>query len=99
MGRSSPVPWGTLEWPLQGWVTFLTGVLTALLGMAAARKTTSTTDISRAVLSGVYLHSLAGELAAAKVGPEALKAGDVTASLGLAYQDLSDKTLNTRVYR
>ena len=77
----------------------LTGVITALLGMAAARKTTSPTDISRAVLSGVYLHSLAGEIAAAEVGPEALKAGDVTASLGLAYQDLSDKSLSTRVHR
>ena len=76
----------------------LTGVLTALLGMAAARKTTSSTDITHAVLSGVYLHSLAGEIAASKVGPEALKAGDVTASLGLAYQNLSDQSLNTRVH-
>ena len=48
-------------------------------------------DILQAVLVGVYLHSLAGDLAALKVGPRSLTAGDVTAHLGKAYQALTEE--------
>jgi NAD(P)H-hydrate repair Nnr-like enzyme with NAD(P)H-hydrate dehydratase domain len=50
---------------------------------------TTPQEISQAVLVGVYLHSLAGDLAALAVGLRALTAGDVTAHLGQAYQALS----------
>ncbi|MFB3904592.1 MAG: NAD(P)H-hydrate dehydratase [Acidobacteriota bacterium] len=66
----------------------LTGVLTSLLGFCAAQKMTSPEQVTRAVIFGVYLHSLAGDLAAAAKGKEALTAGDIVEHLGAAYRQL-----------
>jgi NAD(P)H-hydrate epimerase len=66
----------------------LTGVLTALLGWYSAQKLINPEQVSRAVVLGVYLHALAGDLAAAERGPEALTAGDIIVHIGEAYQQL-----------
>lgn len=58
----------------------LTGVLTALLAQGYVS--------SEAALLGVYLHGLAGDLAARETGQEALVAGDVVGFLGKAYLSL-----------
>jgi NAD(P)H-hydrate epimerase len=60
----------------------LTGMLTALLaqGYTAAE----------AARLGVYLHGLAGDLAAAVTGEEALVAGDITTYLGRAFLNLKN---------
>ena len=67
----------------------LTGVLTSLLGQFAAQATTDEEDITKAVILGVYLHALAGDLVVAKVGQESLSASDVIRYLGKAYLELS----------
>jgi hydroxyethylthiazole kinase-like uncharacterized protein yjeF len=66
----------------------LTGVLTALLGYCSAQKQISPEQVSKTVILGVYLHSLAGDLAAAVKGPEALTSGDIVEHLGEAYRKL-----------
>ncbi len=75
----------------EGMGDVLTGIVTSLLGIFAARGMTTPSEISQAVLVGVYLHSLAGDLAALAVGSRALTAGDVTAHLGKAYQALTEE--------
>jgi NAD(P)H-hydrate epimerase len=60
----------------------LTGVLGALLARGI--------DVARAAPAAVYLHGLAGDLAAARVGEEALLAGDVIEALGEAFRRLAD---------
>jgi len=44
-----------------------------------------------AALLGVYLHGLAGDIAAAREGEEALTAGDLTANLGRAFLHLRNQ--------
>jgi NAD(P)H-hydrate epimerase len=61
----------------------LTGILTALLAQGYSPKS--------ACLLGVYLHGLAGDLAAAACGQEALIAGDLVEYLGAAWQTLAEK--------
>ncbi len=61
----------------------LTGILTSLLAQGYAP--------ADAALLGVFLHGRAGDLAAAQSGQEALIAGDLTASLGAAFQSLYPK--------
>ncbi len=58
----------------------LTGILTALLAQGYA-------SVEAAVL-GVYLHGLAGDLAAKKQGQEAVIAGDIIKNIGKAFQKL-----------
>lgn len=58
----------------------LTGMLTGLLAQGYSPRDTA--------LLGVYLHGLAGDLAAEELGQEALTAGDLTAFLGKAFQVL-----------
>lgn len=60
----------------------LTGVITGLLAQHY-----STAD---AAILGVYLHGLAGDLAADKIGYEAMIAGDIIAHLGEAFLYLHD---------
>lgn len=55
----------------------LTGILTALLAQGYTPE--------QASLLGVYLHGVAGDLAAADHSPESLIAGDITAYLGKAF--------------
>ena len=66
----------------------LTGVLTSLLGVYAVRGKTEPEQLTEALIVGVYLHSLAGDLAVEQTGEEALTAGDVIDHLGEAYLQL-----------
>ena len=59
----------------------LTGVIAALIGQGA--------DAFHAAVAGVYLHGVAGDLAAKKVGQVSLTAGDVLAHLPAAFQRVS----------
>lgn len=58
----------------------LTGIITGLLGQKYSPE--------HAAVLGVYLHGLAGDLAAASLSQEAMIAGDVVSHLGKAYQFL-----------
>jgi NAD(P)H-hydrate epimerase len=62
-------------------------VLTGILGALLARGI----DVSHAAPAAVYLHGLAGDLAAARVGEEALIAGDVVEALPGAFRRLTDE--------
>ncbi|MGV8134198.1 MAG: NAD(P)H-hydrate dehydratase [Mangrovibacterium sp.] len=55
----------------------LTGLILGLLAQPYSRED--------AALLGVYLHGLAGDIAAAHIGQEALTSGDLTESLGKAF--------------
>jgi NAD(P)H-hydrate epimerase len=57
----------------------LTGVIAALIGQGA--------DAFHAAVAGAYLHGLAGDLAAKKVGQLSLTAGDVLKTLPKAFMD------------
>lgn len=58
----------------------LTGILTGLLAQGY--------NAQEACLLGVYLHGLAGDIAATKYSEEAMLAGDITEQLGAAYRAL-----------
>ena len=58
----------------------LTGIITGLLAQGYAP--------SKAAIVGVYLHGLAGDLAAEKIGQQAMLAGDIVDNLGNAYKIL-----------
>jgi NAD(P)H-hydrate epimerase len=64
----------------------LTGIL---LGLKAQEYTALET-----CLLGVFLHGLAGDIAAEKCGYEALTAGDITNNLGKAFRKLITKEIN-----
>ncbi|HEV8585374.1 MAG TPA: NAD(P)H-hydrate dehydratase [Methylomirabilota bacterium] len=61
-------------------------VLTGILGALLARGL----EAAQAAPAGVYLHGLAGDVAAERVGEEALIAGDVVEALGEAFRRLAD---------
>jgi NAD(P)H-hydrate epimerase len=56
----------------------LTGMITSLLGQGYEPK--------QAAIAGVYLHALAGDMAAKRQGQEALIASDIIESIGFAYK-------------
>jgi NAD(P)H-hydrate epimerase len=58
----------------------LTGLLTGLLAQGYS-------PVETAIL-GVYLHGLAGDIAAGKFSQEAMIAGDIVGALGLAFLEL-----------
>jgi len=58
----------------------LTGVITGLLAQGYAPEV--------AALVGVFLHGLAGDIAAAKLSPEAMLAGDIVSKLGMAFMQM-----------
>lgn len=60
----------------------LTGIITGILAQGYAPL--------EAALLGVYLHGLAGDLAAKEWGQEAMVAGDITERLGAAYKAVLD---------
>lgn len=62
----------------------LTGILTGLLAQGYSSK--------HAAIMGVYLHGLAGDLAAGQSSQEALTAGDIITYLGKAFRQLSGKS-------
>jgi NAD(P)H-hydrate epimerase len=59
----------------------LTGILTALLSQSYAP--------GEAALLGVYLHGLAGDLAAASWSPESMLPSDLTDQLGAAFRQIA----------
>jgi ADP-dependent NAD(P)H-hydrate dehydratase / NAD(P)H-hydrate epimerase len=61
-------------------------VLTGILGALLARGI----DAAQAAPAAVYLHGLAGDVAAERVGHEALIASDVIEALGEAFRRLAD---------
>ena len=66
----------------------LTGVITSFLGQYRAQARVSPPEVTDAVVSAVYLHSLAGDLAAQRRGMESLAAGDIIDHLGSAFLQL-----------
>lgn len=60
----------------------LTGILTALLARGY--------EPSAACVAGVYLHGVAGDLAAAEMGMESMVAGDIVSHLPEAFRRLSE---------
>ncbi len=56
----------------------LTGILTSLLAQGYASM--------EAAIFGVYLHGLAGDIAAGKLSEEAMIAGDIIENLGKAFK-------------
>lgn len=61
----------------------LTGIILSLLGQGYSPEEAS--------ILGVYLHGLAGDIAASKLGQEALIASDIISNLGEAYKSLWSK--------
>ena len=66
----------------------LTGILSSFLGQFRAQELNSPHHVTHAVISGVYLHSLAGDLASQKSGMNSLSAGDIIDHLGTAFSEL-----------
>lgn len=66
----------------------LTGAITSFLGQYRAQARTSPSQTTDAVVSAVYLHSLAGDLAARDRGMDSLTAGDLLDHLGPAFFQL-----------
>jgi len=60
----------------------LTGIITGLLAQSYSPKA--------ACLLGVYLHGLAGDIAAGKYSEEAMIAGDITEQLGAAFSEIKN---------
>jgi NAD(P)H-hydrate epimerase len=58
----------------------LTGLLTGLLAQGYSP--------AEAAILGVYLHGLAGDIAAGKFSQEAMVAGDIVGALGMAFLEL-----------
>jgi NAD(P)H-hydrate epimerase len=67
----------------------LTGVLTSLVGQSAAQEQCQESDITASLCLGVYIHGLAGNLAAEKIGHQSLVAGDVIEALGESFSRLA----------
>ncbi len=64
----------------------LTGLVTGLLAQGYPPM--------QAACLGVFLHGLAGDLACARTGPEALTAGDIAEALGAAFLELRKQKLD-----
>jgi NAD(P)H-hydrate epimerase len=58
----------------------LTGLLTGLLAQGY--------NPTEACVLGVYLHGLAGDIAAEQTGYESLTAGDISSNIGKAFMEL-----------
>ena len=59
----------------------LTGIITGLLAQGYSS--------GMAAVTGVYLHGLAGDFAAKKLGQEATLAGDIVENMGKAFKSLT----------
>ena len=91
-GRSLPGTWagegffnssGNPGMATAGSGDVLTGILTGLLGQGYSSTETA--------ILGVYLHGLAGDIAAAAMSMESMIAGDITAHLGQAFLRLGNR--------
>ncbi|HYU35802.1 MAG TPA: NAD(P)H-hydrate dehydratase, partial [Thermoanaerobaculia bacterium] len=63
-------------------------VLTGMIAGLLAQREAFALDVLDAVLLAVYLHGLAGDLAAARLGEQALAAGDLLDFLPAAFAGL-----------
>ena len=63
----------------------LTGILVALLAQGYSSE--------HAAILGVYLHGLAGDIAAQKLSQEAMVAGDIIENLGVAFKEIADHSI------
>jgi NAD(P)H-hydrate epimerase len=63
----------------------LTGIIVSLLAQGYSAE--------NAALTGVFLHGLAGDIAAGKTGPESLIASDIINSIGDAYKRIRTKSV------
>ncbi|MCD4679102.1 MAG: NAD(P)H-hydrate dehydratase [Bacteroidales bacterium] len=68
----------------------LTGIILGLLAQNYHPKT--------AAILGVYLHGLAGDIAAGEIGIDALIAGDITECLGDAFMELTNSAQDQQSY-
>jgi ADP-dependent NAD(P)H-hydrate dehydratase / NAD(P)H-hydrate epimerase len=84
-GQVFACPLGNPGMATAGTGDVLTGVLGALVAAYCAQGRRSPGEITQAVHLGVYVHALAGDLAASAVGKTALISGDITAYLGAAF--------------
>jgi NAD(P)H-hydrate epimerase len=69
----------------------LTGVLTSIVGQYSAIGRSDPANLTSALCLGVFLHGLAGDIAAEETGWESLIAGDVLESLSDAYLMLEEE--------
>ena len=83
-GRVFVCPRGNPGMATAGTGDVLTGVLVSLLGQYRAQHMDTPEDTTNAVLAGVYLHSLAGDLAGEQTGGAGLTAGHIIDHLGQA---------------
>ncbi len=81
-GRVSVNPTGNPGMASAGSGDVLTGLIGGLLAQRA--------PLEGAAVAGVYLHGLAGDIAAEVTGQHALVAGDIVEALGAAFQALQD---------
>lgn len=89
-GNIHVCPLGNPGMATAGMGDVLTGVLTSLLGRFCAGGWTSPDKVTEALILGVFLHSLAGDLAAMEIAPDALNAGDVIDALSDAFELLDE---------
>ncbi len=87
-GTVSFNPTGNAGMATAGSGDVLTGILTALLARGYSRHD--------AALVGVYLHGLAGDLAAQQLGMESVTASDIIAFLPEAFRQLTERNINTK---
>ncbi len=80
LGKGFFNPTGNAGMATAGSGDVLTGIITGLLAQQY--------DPFAACILGVYLHGLAGDIAAERCSPEAMLAGDITAHLGDAFKAL-----------
>ena len=90
-GQIYASPLGNPGMATAGMGDVLTGILTSLLGQAFANDRVDPDEVTQALCLGVFLHGLAGDLAAEEEGLESLVAGDVIHSLADAYALLEEE--------
>ena len=87
-GRVFVCPLGNAGMATAGTGDVLTGVIASFLGQYQAQGLKTAQQTTQAVLAGVYLHSLAGDLAGRQTGGAALNASNIIEHLGAAQLEL-----------
>ena len=88
-GRVFVCPLGNPGMATAGTGDVLTGVIASFLGQYQAQGLNAPQQTTQAVLAGVYLHSLAGDLAERQTGGAALNASNIIDHLGAAQLELN----------
>lgn len=87
-GQVFACPLGNPGMATAGMGDALTGILAALLGVETTREEAA---LTQAVVLGVYVHSLSGDMAEEDLGPEALNTMDVIDRLSKAFKQLQNQ--------